>query len=61
VSDFKDVNVDTTVQTKDIRYPTDSRLYHRVLERLVKTARKEGFVIKQSYNPRPTHPSAGAK
>ena len=49
VSDFKDVNVDTTVQTKDIRYPTDSRLYHRVLERLVKTARKEGFVIKQSY------------
>ena len=49
VSDFKDVNVDTTVQTKDIRYPTDSRLYHHVLERLVKTARKEGFVIKQSY------------
>ena len=48
-SDFKDVNVDTTVQTKDIRHPTDSRLYHRVLERLVKTARKEGFVIKQSY------------
>ena len=48
-SDFKDINVDTTVQTKDIRHPTDSRLYHRVLERLVKTARKEGFVIKQSH------------
>jgi transposase, IS5 family len=48
-SDFQDVNVDTTVQTRDIRYPTDSCLYHRVPERLVKTARKEGFVIKQSY------------
>jgi IS5 family transposase len=22
-SDFKDINVDTTVQTKDIRHPTD--------------------------------------
>jgi IS5 family transposase len=42
------VNVDTTVQTKAIRYPTDARLYDRARERLVKTARKEGFQIKQS-------------
>jgi transposase, IS5 family len=43
------INVDTTVQTKAIRYPTDARLYHRWRERLVKAARKQGLTIKQSY------------
>jgi transposase, IS5 family len=43
------INVDTTVQTKAIRYPTDARLYHRCRERLVKVARREGLSIKQSY------------
>jgi len=43
------VNVDTTVQTKAIRYPTDSRLYDRARERLVAQARKAGLGIKQSY------------
>jgi transposase, IS5 family len=43
------VNVDTTVQTKDVRYPTDARLYDRARERLVKQARKSGVSIKQSY------------
>ena len=47
-SDLSRVNVDTTVQTKAIRYPTDARLYDRARERLVKTARKEGLQIKQS-------------
>ena len=46
---LKRINVDTTVQTKAIRYPTDARLYHRCRERLVKAARREGAVIKQSY------------
>jgi IS5 family transposase len=41
--------VDTTVQTKAIRFPTDARLYHRVRARLVKVARAEGLLIKQSY------------
>ena len=48
-SDFSRVNVDTTVQTKAVRYPTDARLYDRARERLVKAARKEGLRIKQSY------------
>ena len=48
-ADLKRVNVDTTVQTKAIRYPTDARLYHRCRERLVKAARREGLAIKQSY------------
>lgn len=43
------VNVDTTVQTKDVRYPTDARLYDRARERLVKRARRAGLSIKQSY------------
>jgi transposase, IS5 family len=43
------VNVDTTVQTKAIRHPTDSRLYDRARERLVVQARKAGLSIKQSY------------
>jgi transposase, IS5 family len=43
------VNVDTTVQTKAIRHPTDARLYERARERLVKAARKAGLKIKQSY------------
>jgi IS5 family transposase len=32
-----------------VRFPTDARLYQRMRERLVKPARAEGLVIKQSY------------
>ena len=48
-AELRRVNVDTTVQTKAIRFPTDARLYQRMRERLVKAARAEGLVIKQSY------------
>ena len=48
-SQLRHVNVDTTVQAKAIRYPTDSRLYDRARERLVAEARKVGLSIKQSY------------
>jgi len=48
-AELKRVNVDTTVQTKAIRFPTDARLYERMRERLVKAARAEGLAIKQSY------------
>jgi IS5 family transposase len=48
-ADLKRVNVDSTVQTKEIRYPTDSRLYDRMRERLVKEAEKEGIELRQSY------------
>ena len=47
--ELKRINVDTTVQTKAIRFPTDARLYQRMRERLVKVARAEGLTIKQSY------------
>ena len=48
-AELKRVNVDTTVETKAIRFPTDARLYQRMRERLVKAARGEGLTIKQSY------------
>ncbi len=48
-AELKRINVDTTVQTKAIRFPTDARLYQRMRERLVKAARAEGVSIKQSY------------
>ena len=48
-SQLHHVNVDTTVQTKAVRYPTDARLYDRARERLVKEARQGGLSIKQSY------------
>ena len=47
-AELKRINVDTTVQTKAIRFPTDARLYQRMRERLVKAARAEGLKIKQS-------------
>ncbi|MDL2268839.1 IS5 family transposase, partial [Desulfosarcina sp. OttesenSCG-928-G17] len=44
------VNVDTTVQEKHIRFPTDSRLYDRARARLVAAAKKRGIVLRQNYN-----------
>jgi len=48
-SSFKRVTVDTTVQPKAIRYPTDSRSYNRSRERLVALAKKCGIKLRQSY------------
>ena len=42
------VNVDSTVQEKAVRYPTDTRLYDRMRERLVKSARKNGVELRQT-------------
>ncbi len=43
------VNVDTTVQPKNVRFPTDARLYDRMRERLVKLAEADGIELRQSY------------
>ena len=48
-SELTRVNVDSTVQEKAVRYPTDARLYDRLRERLVKSARKNGIELRQSY------------
>ena len=46
---LKEVIVDTTVQEKNISYPTDSKLINKARERLVKEAKKEGLSLRQSY------------
>ena len=48
-SQLKRVNVDTTVQEKHIRFPTDARLYDRMRQRLVKAAKQEDLTLRQSY------------
>ena len=48
-SELTRVNVDSTVQEKAVRYPTDARLYDRLRERLVKSARKNGIELRQTY------------
>lgn len=48
-SQLKRVNVDTTVQQKHIRFPTDARLYDRMRQRLVKAAQQEGIALRQSH------------
>ena len=47
--DLERVAVDTTVQPKAIAHPTDARLMHRALEKLVRLARRSGVPLRQSY------------
>ena len=47
---LKRVNVDTTVQEKEVRFPTDARLYDRARQRLVDAAKKRDIDIRQNYN-----------
>lgn len=49
-SQLERVNVDTTVQEKEIRFPTDSRLYDRAREKLVLAAKRNGIALRQNYN-----------
>jgi IS5 family transposase len=48
-SQLKRVNIDTTVHEKNIRFPTDGRLYDRACERLVKAAAGLGIKLRQKY------------
>ncbi len=43
------VNVDTTVQEKHVRYPTDERLYNRARESLTRLAKRRGIRLRQTY------------
>ncbi len=47
--DLQRVNVDTTVQEKAIRFPTDTQLCHKARTELVKAAGKLGVELRQSY------------
>jgi len=47
--DLARVIVDTTVQPKNIAFPTDAKLLNRAREKLVKLAKKLGVELRQSY------------
>lgn len=43
------VIVDTTVQPKNVTFPTDAKLVNRAREKLVRLAKHEGVALRQSY------------
>jgi IS5 family transposase len=47
--DTKRVILDTTVQPKNVMFPTDAKLLNRARESLVRLARKMGIDLRQSY------------
>ena len=48
-SDLSRVIVDTTVQPKNVMFPTDAKLLNRAREVLVRQAKKHGVELRQSY------------
>lgn len=50
VKDLKEVTVDTTVQEKNISFPTDAKLLNKSREKLVKAATKAGIELRQNFN-----------
>jgi len=48
-SDLNRVIVDTTVQPKNVMFPTDARLLNRAREILVRLAKRNGVQLRQSY------------
>ena len=47
--DLARVNVDTTVQEKNITHPTNSKLYHRAILKLGEAAKQHGVKLRQTY------------
>lgn len=45
----KEVQIDTTVQEKNITFPTDAKLAKKVIDNCVKIAEKEGITQRQTY------------
>lgn len=50
VKDLEKVIVDTTVMPKNITFPTDSKLYDKARQNLVKLSEKHGLNLRQNYN-----------
>lgn len=43
------LSADTTVQEKNITYPTDTKLHKKIIAKCIGIAKKEGIVLRQSY------------
>jgi IS5 family transposase len=48
-AELRQINVDTTVQEKNITHPTDSKLLYRAIIALGRAARQRGIRLRQSY------------
>lgn len=48
--DFKKVIVDSTVQEKNIRFPTDSALLEKARQQLIDLCKEHALVLRQNYN-----------
>jgi transposase, IS5 family len=59
--DLERVVVDTTVQPKAIAHPTDARLMHRAIVKLVDLAKRNAVPLRQSYARVASHPSFRSK
>jgi IS5 family transposase len=47
--DETDISADTTVQEKSITYPTDNKLYRKIISKCKKIAHQEQITLRQSY------------
>ncbi len=45
----KEVLIDSTVQEKNITYPTDAKQHKRIIERVNKIAKQQGITLRQTY------------
>jgi IS5 family transposase len=45
----KEVVIDSTVQEKNITFPTDTNLYRGIIEGCLRIAKEEGLILRQSY------------
>src|SRR4029077_8017356 len=50
-SELSEVIIDTTVEPKNVMFPTDARLLNRAREILVRLAKRHGVVLRPSYAP----------
>jgi IS5 family transposase len=48
-SELQQVNIDTTVQEKNITHPTDSKLLHKAIQKLALAANRRGLQLRQTY------------
>lgn len=49
-ADFTRAIVDTTVQEKNVAFPTDAKLINRARQKLVKQAKAAGLDLRQSHS-----------
>jgi len=43
------VSIDTTVQEKNITFPTDAKLHRKIIKKCLSIAKKEGLPVRQTY------------